>query len=85
MKPASINMLMLTTYKQYQKATCIKAQAVVFSRKVNKGSHPLTFNKNILYQATSQNHVGIILDNHLSFVERLKLVFSFSCFRVEKS
>ena len=32
--------------------------------------------KNIAYQATSQNHLGILLDNRLSFKEHLKLVFS---------
>ena len=32
--------------------------------------------KNIAYQATSQNHLGILIDNRLSFKEHLKLVFS---------
>ena len=32
--------------------------------------------KNIAYQTTSQNHLGILLDNRLSFKEHLKLVFS---------
>ena len=31
--------------------------------------------KNIIYQATSQKHLGILLDNRLSFEEHLRLVF----------
>ena len=51
-----------------------QAQEVIFSRKVNKDSHPtLTFNNNIVYQATPQKHLGIILDNRLSFEEHLRL------------
>ena len=46
-----------------------QAQEVIYSRKVNKDSHPsyppLTFNNNIVYRTTSQNHLGIILDNGL--------------------
>ena len=45
-----------------------QAQEVIFIRIINKGSHPhLTFNNNIVYQDTSQKHLGIILDNGLSF------------------
>ena len=40
-----------------------QAREVFFSRKINKGSHPpSTFNNNIVYQATSQKYLGIILD-----------------------
>ena len=54
-----------------------QAIQVIFSRKVNKDSHPpLTFNNSIVYQATSQKHLGIILENRLSFEEHLRLVFS---------
>ena len=42
-----------------------------------KDSHPpLTFNHNIVYQTTSEKHLGIILDNSLSFEEHLRPVFS---------
>ena len=52
-----------------------QGQEVIFSRKVNKDFHPpLTFNNNIVYQTTSQEHVVIILDNRLSFEEYLRLV-----------
>ena len=54
-----------------------QAQEVVFSRKGNKDSHSLlTFNNNIIYQATSQRYLGIILANCFSFEEHLRLVFS---------
>ena len=54
-----------------------QAQEVIFSRKVNEESYPpLIFNNNIVYLATSQKHLGIILRNCLSFEEHLKLVFS---------
>ena len=54
-----------------------QAQEVIFSRKVNKDSQPpLTFNNSIVYQATSQKHLGIILHNRLTFKEHLGLVFS---------
>ena len=54
-----------------------QAQEVIVSRKVNKDSHtPLTFNNSIVYQATSQKHLGIILDNRLSFEKHLRLVFN---------
>ena len=50
-----------------------QAREAIFSRKVNKDSqhpllprHRLTFNNNIVYQVTSQKHLGIILDNRLS-------------------
>ena len=36
----------------------------------------MTNNNNIVYQSTSQKHLGIILDNRLSFEEHLRLVFS---------
>ena len=54
-----------------------KAEEVIFSRKVNKDSRPpWTFNNSIVYQATSQKHLGITPDSRLSFEERLRLVFS---------
>ena len=54
-----------------------QAVEVIFSRKVNKDSHPtLTFNNSIVYQAMSQKHLGTLLDNRLSFQEHLRLVFS---------
>ena len=54
-----------------------EAQRVIFSRKVNKDSHPsLTFNNSIVYQVMSQKHLGIIHENRVSFEEHLRLVFS---------
>ena len=50
-----------------------QGQKVIFSRKVNKDSHPpLTFNSNM---ATPQKNLGIILDNRL-FERHLRLVFN---------
>ena len=52
-----------------------QAQQVIFCRKVNEDSHsPLNFNNNIVYQATSEWHLGIILVNHLAFEEHLRPV-----------
>ena len=54
-----------------------QAHEAIFSRKVKKDSHhPLTFSNSIVYQAASQKHLSIILDNLLSFEEHLRLVFS---------
>ena len=49
----------------------------VFYFRFSKHSDPaLNFNNNIIYHATSQKHLGIILDNRLSFKKLLRLVFS---------
>ena len=48
-----------------------QGREVIFSRQVNKDCH----NNNIVYQAMSQKHLGIITDNRLSFEEHLRLVF----------
>ena len=54
-----------------------QAQEAIFSRIINKESHPpLTFNNNIVYQHMSQKHLGIILGNRLLFEEHLTLVFT---------
>ena len=54
-----------------------QAEDIIFSRKVDKGSHTsLTFSNIIVYQTTSQKHLGITLDNRLSFEEHLRLVLS---------
>ena len=53
-----------------------QAVEVISSRNVNKDSQPpLNFNNSIVYHATSQNHLCIILDNCLSFEEHLRLIF----------
>ena len=52
-----------------------KAQQVIFSRKVKKNPHPpLTFNSNQVNKTSSQKHLGIILDESLSFEEHLKTI-----------
>ena len=54
-----------------------QAQEVIFSRKINKNSHPpLTFNNSKVAVTSSQKHLGIILDSRLSFEEHLAAVFS---------
>ena len=41
-----------------------QGQEVIFSSKVNNYPHPpLTFNNNMVYQATSKKHLSRILDN----------------------
>ena len=52
-----------------------QAQEVIFSRKLNKDNHPyLAFNNNNVTETDSQNHLGIILDNRLSFANHLKII-----------
>ena len=45
-----------------------KAQKVTFTRKSKNIRHPLLiFNKSKVFQSTTQKHLGLILDNRLSF------------------
>ena len=49
-----------------------QAQEVIFSRKLKKVCHPpLRFNNNNVSQASSQKHLGLTLDNRLTFDEHL--------------
>ena len=52
-----------------------QAQEVIFSRKHNKEIHPnLYFNQSIIQVTSSQKHLGLILDEKLSFNSHLKVV-----------
>ena len=52
-----------------------QAQEVIFSRKLKKNPHPpLMFNSNLVNKASSQRHLGIILDESLSFEEHSKII-----------
>ena len=54
-----------------------KIQEVVFSRKIKKPLHiPLNFNNTIVKQTVFQTHLGLILDNQLSFEEHLKTIYN---------
>ena len=54
-----------------------QAQEVIFSRKLNKDYHPpLVFNNNNVPETDSQKHLGIILDNRLSFENHLKIILN---------
>ena len=45
-----------------------QAQEVIFSRKTKKEYHsPLAFRSNNVSETNSQKHLGVILDNRLSF------------------
>ena len=49
-----------------------QAQKVIFSRKLKKVCHPpLYFNNNNVSQTSSQKHLGLTLDNRLTFDEHL--------------
>ena len=49
----------------------------LFSRKLNKDYHlPLAFNNNNVPETDSQKHLGIILDNRLSFANHLKMILN---------
>ena len=52
-----------------------QAQEVIFSRKLKKTPHPpLMFNSNLVNKASSHKHLGIILEESLSFEEHLKTI-----------
>ena len=52
-----------------------QAQEVIFSRKLKKTPRPpLMFNSNLVNKASSQKHLGIILDESLSFEKHLKTI-----------
>ena len=52
-----------------------QAQEVIFSRKLKKVCHPpLRFNNNNVSQASSQKHLGLTLDNRLTFDKHLTSV-----------
>ena len=53
-----------------------QAQEIIFSRRFRKENHPnLIFNNNSVYRANSQKHLGLILDEKLTFNEHLKEKF----------
>ena len=54
-----------------------QGQEVIFSRKINMQDHaPLVFNNNNVSEANSRKHLDIVLDNHLSFGEHLKMILN---------
>ena len=54
-----------------------QAQEVIFSRKTKKEYHsPLTFNNNNVLETNSQKHLGVVLDNGLSFEDHLKMILN---------
>ena len=54
-----------------------QAREVIFSGKTKKGYHPpLAFNNNNVSETNLQKHLGIILDNCLSFEGHLKIILN---------
>ena len=54
-----------------------QAQEVLFSRKLQKVSHPkLFFNNSDVSQTNSQKHLGVVLDSKLTFHDYLDIVFN---------
>ena len=54
-----------------------QVQDVILSRKLNKYyHHPVAFNNNNVPETDSQKHLGIILDNRLSFANHLKMILN---------
>ena len=54
-----------------------QAQEVIFSKKAKKEYHPpLVFNKNNVSETNSQKHLGVVLDNRLSFEDHLKMILN---------
>ena len=54
-----------------------QAQEVIFSRKTKKENDPpLAFSNNNVSETNSQKHLGVVLDNHLSFEDHLKMILN---------
>ena len=54
-----------------------QAQDIIFSRKTKKEYHPpLAFNNNNVSEINSQKHLGVVLDNRLSFEDHLKMILN---------
>ena len=54
-----------------------QAQEVIFSIKTQKEYHPpLAFNSNNVLETNSQKHLGVVLDNRLSFEDHLKMILN---------
>ena len=54
-----------------------QAQEVIFSRKTKKEYHPpLAFNNNNVSETNSQKHLGVVLDNRLSFEDHFKMIIN---------
>ena len=50
---------------------------MIFSRKAKKEYHPpLAFNNNNVPETNSQKHLGVVLDNCLSFEDHLKIILN---------
>ena len=54
-----------------------QAQKVIFNRITKKEYHaPLTFNNNNVSETNLQKHLGVVLNNYLSFEDHLKMILS---------
>ena len=54
-----------------------QAQEVLFSRKTKKEYHPpLAFTNNNVSETNSQKHLGVVIDNRLSFEDHLKMILN---------
>ena len=54
-----------------------QAQKLKFSRKTKKVYHPpLTSNNNNIPETNLQKHLGVVLDNRLSFEDHLKMILT---------
>ena len=54
-----------------------QAQEVIFSRKLQKSTHPtLSFNNNTVSQSVTQKHLGMLLDTKLDLQGHLKSIFN---------
>ena len=54
-----------------------QAQNVIFSRKAKREYHPLlVFNNNNVPETNLQKHLGVVIDNRLSFEDQLKMILN---------
>ena len=54
-----------------------ESQEVIFSRKAKKEYHSrVAFNNDNVQETNSQKHLGVVLDNRLSFEDHLKMLLN---------
>ena len=53
-----------------------QAQEVIFIKKKKQYHPPLVFNNNNVSETYSQKHLGVVLDNRLSFEDHLKIILN---------
>ena len=68
------------------KKTCKQAQEVIFSRELNKSSHPILFNNTPVFSSSWQKHLGMCLNEtlNLNFHIKEKMSNAMKCIDIIK-